>query len=564
MNKHATVQDLATETRDLLSHCGVAEAVFSARQGMTVRSPINGQAIARIAEAGRRGRGGGSRPRPRGLPRLAPCAGAEARRAGAPARRGAAHEQGRARPPRLHRGRQDRLRGARRSPGDDRHLRFRGRPVAPALRPHHRHRAPVAPHDGDLASARRRRRHLGLQLPGRGVVVERRARPGLRRFASSGSRRRRRRSPRLPCRRCSSAPCSAIATTATGARPSVGSADRRPRRRRGAGRRPARPPGLGDRFDRDGPRRRAAARRALRPRHPRAWRQQRAPSSRPRPISTWPCAPSPSRRMGTAGQRCTTLRRLFVHDSVYDALVPQLKRAYQSVTIGNPLEQGTLVGPLIDAAACDQRWMPPSTPRARHGGAVTGGEREIAARPGERPLSSRPALVEMPEQTGPVVEETFAPILYVMRYTELDGRRSPSTTPCRRACRRRSSPPICARPSSSSRPRLRLRHRQRQHRPLRRRDRRRLRRRKGDRRRPRSRLGRLEGLHAPRHQHHQLRQHPAARAGRDVRHRLGFGEPAEQPVETGKARIGGFAARSVGLVDECIDRAGRMSAGRAS
>ena len=52
MNKHATVQDLATETRDLLSHCGVAEAVFSAKQGMTVRSPINGQAIARIAGAG--------------------------------------------------------------------------------------------------------------------------------------------------------------------------------------------------------------------------------------------------------------------------------------------------------------------------------------------------------------------------------------------------------------------------------------------------------------------------------------------------------------------------------
>src|SRR5207248_5246160 len=55
--------------------------------------------------------------------------------------------------------------------------------------------------------------------------------------------------------------------------------------------------------------------------------------------------------MGTAGQRCTTLRRLFVHDSVYDTFVPRLKRAYRSVTVGNPLEDGNLVGPLIDGTA---------------------------------------------------------------------------------------------------------------------------------------------------------------------------------------------------------------------
>src|SRR5438876_2603794 len=55
--------------------------------------------------------------------------------------------------------------------------------------------------------------------------------------------------------------------------------------------------------------------------------------------------------MGTAGQRCTTLRRLFVHERVYDTFVPRLKRAYASVKIGNPLEAGTLIGPLIDAAA---------------------------------------------------------------------------------------------------------------------------------------------------------------------------------------------------------------------
>src|SRR6202012_1421240 len=55
--------------------------------------------------------------------------------------------------------------------------------------------------------------------------------------------------------------------------------------------------------------------------------------------------------MGTAGQRCTTLRRLFVHDSLYDTFLPRLKRAYASVAIGNPLQAGTLVGPLIDASA---------------------------------------------------------------------------------------------------------------------------------------------------------------------------------------------------------------------
>jgi aldehyde dehydrogenase (NAD+) len=121
--------------------------------------------------------------------------------------------------------------------------------------------------------------------------------------------------------------------------------------------------------------------------------------------------------MGTAGQRCTTLRRLFVHDSVYDSLVPKLKRAYQSVKIGNPLEQGTLVGPLIDEAAAKK--MDAALDAARKaGGAVTGGEAKSL--PGlENGYYRAPAVVEMPKQTGPVVEETFAPILYVMRYSRL-------------------------------------------------------------------------------------------------------------------------------------------------
>ena len=79
------------------------------------------------------------------------------------------------------RGRQDHLRGPRRGPGDDRHLRLRGRPLPPALRPDHALGAARPPADGDLAPARRRRRHQRLQLPGRGLVVEHRDRPGLRR-----------------------------------------------------------------------------------------------------------------------------------------------------------------------------------------------------------------------------------------------------------------------------------------------------------------------------------------------------------------------------------------------
>jgi aldehyde dehydrogenase (NAD+) len=121
--------------------------------------------------------------------------------------------------------------------------------------------------------------------------------------------------------------------------------------------------------------------------------------------------------MGTAGQRCTTLRRLFVHDSVYDVLVPRLKKAYGSVPIGNPLEAGTLVGPLIDAGAFDGMQNALAAAKAA-GGAVTGGERVETA--SSAAYYVRPAIVEMPEQSGPVEQETFAPILYVMRYTDFD------------------------------------------------------------------------------------------------------------------------------------------------
>ncbi|MCH8028650.1 MAG: aldehyde dehydrogenase family protein [Candidatus Dadabacteria bacterium] len=123
--------------------------------------------------------------------------------------------------------------------------------------------------------------------------------------------------------------------------------------------------------------------------------------------------------VGTAGQRCTSLRRLIVHEDVYDALLPRLKSAYASVAVGDPLDPGTLIGPLIREAAYDKMQATLETV-AGEGGAVFGGERVLA---GELPDAYyvTPAIVEMPGQTGTVREETFAPILYAMKYRDLDG-----------------------------------------------------------------------------------------------------------------------------------------------
>jgi aldehyde dehydrogenase (NAD+) len=121
--------------------------------------------------------------------------------------------------------------------------------------------------------------------------------------------------------------------------------------------------------------------------------------------------------MGTAGQRCTSLRRLIVHESVYDVLVSRLKGVYASVTVGNPLATEALVGPLIDGHA--YRAMRDALAAAEaQGGTVHGGGREHEAAAPDA-FYVRPALVEMPAQVGPVVKETFAPILYVMKYREL-------------------------------------------------------------------------------------------------------------------------------------------------
>jgi len=119
--------------------------------------------------------------------------------------------------------------------------------------------------------------------------------------------------------------------------------------------------------------------------------------------------------MGTAGQRCTTLRRLIVHDSIYDTLVPQLKKVYASVVIGDPRESTTLVGPLIDERSFSAMQQALANARAA-GATITGGDRIIDPQNPEA-FYVRPALVEIATQTDIVKRETFAPILYVLRYT---------------------------------------------------------------------------------------------------------------------------------------------------
>ena len=122
--------------------------------------------------------------------------------------------------------------------------------------------------------------------------------------------------------------------------------------------------------------------------------------------------------MGTAGQRCTTLRRLFVHETIHDGFVARLKQAYGSVRVGDPRAEGTLIGPLIDRGSFVAMQVALQAAAAA-GGIVTGGERVHA---GAHPDAYyvRPALVEMPEQVNVVRAETFAPILYVMRYRDLE------------------------------------------------------------------------------------------------------------------------------------------------
>ena len=287
------------------------------------------------------------------------------------------------------------------------------------------------------------------------------------------------------------------------ARRALRARDRRRRPRRPARRRSPRPAALGHRLDRDGQGARAARRRAPRPLAARARRQQRGdrdPERRPRP-----------RRA-----RGAVLRRGHGRPALHEPAAPDRARddrrrsrraprtAYAGVPIGDPRDAGTLVGPLVSARRSTR--MQAALDRARADGRRGRRRRRPRAR---RPLARR--LVRRADDrpdAGTVApssrDETFAPILYV-----LDVRRARRGG---RAAERRAAGPrlvdLHDRPARGRgvprRRRVRLRHRERQHRPERRRDRRRLRRREGDRRRPRVGLRLLEGLHAPPDRDRQL------------------------------------------------------------
>lgn len=121
--------------------------------------------------------------------------------------------------------------------------------------------------------------------------------------------------------------------------------------------------------------------------------------------------------VGTCGQRCTSTRRLFVHEDIYDDLIPKLAKAYGQVRIGNPLEDDTLVGPLIDEDSLDQMMSAIDDAKEQGGNVLAGGDRTSAVDGG---AYVTPALIEMQKQSAVVQSETFAPILYVMKYKGLD------------------------------------------------------------------------------------------------------------------------------------------------
>lgn len=119
--------------------------------------------------------------------------------------------------------------------------------------------------------------------------------------------------------------------------------------------------------------------------------------------------------VGTCGQRCTSLRRLLVHESVAEPLVARLKAAYETLPVGDPREDGVLVGPLIDADAAEAFDAALAQAAEQGGKIVAGGGR--VERDG---VYVRPAIVRMPAQTQVVMHETFAPILYVLTWSNFD------------------------------------------------------------------------------------------------------------------------------------------------
>ena len=120
--------------------------------------------------------------------------------------------------------------------------------------------------------------------------------------------------------------------------------------------------------------------------------------------------------VGTAGQRCTSTRRVITHKNVASELSEQLVKAYQQVRIGNPVEQTILMGPLVNGAAVEEMFSALEQAKADGGEILFGGK----MLPNLGPNFVEPTIVKMPVQTEIVRQETFAPILYLLEYSDLE------------------------------------------------------------------------------------------------------------------------------------------------
>ena len=123
--------------------------------------------------------------------------------------------------------------------------------------------------------------------------------------------------------------------------------------------------------------------------------------------------------VGTSGQRCTTLRRLIVHSSIAEQVTAAVKKAFAQVTIGDPQKEENLLGPLIDEAAFQAMQDALKKAQAEGGTLIYGGNRVTENIPGSG-VYVEPALVAMPQQSDVVCDETFAPILYLLTYENLE------------------------------------------------------------------------------------------------------------------------------------------------
>ncbi|MEJ2597184.1 MAG: aldehyde dehydrogenase family protein [Anaerolineales bacterium] len=120
--------------------------------------------------------------------------------------------------------------------------------------------------------------------------------------------------------------------------------------------------------------------------------------------------------VGTAGQRCTTTRRIIMHKDISQALTARLVKAYQQVMIGDPLDESTLMGPLVESGAVEAMFDALDQAKTDGGKILAGGK----MRPDLGPNFVEPTIVMMPEQTEIVKQETFAPILYLLEYQDLE------------------------------------------------------------------------------------------------------------------------------------------------